>query len=185
MTGLTGAVYREESEARAAQHSSWWLELARWSLRQRGWGRRVELERVGGRGVDRHRGAWRSRGMGALASAGWAILPWRSLDGDGRGKLSSRWRLGGERVGGRGAILGLDGIDKWLFEVGRPRVGRFAAWVASSGLACRSAYGLPEPRADVHADLREPRADLRAAWRGRFCGPTPPPCPSDHSSREW
>jgi hypothetical protein len=53
--------------------------------------------------------------------------------------------------------------------------------VAACGLACRPACGLPEPRADLRAALREPRAALR----GRSCGPHPPPPPSDQLSRGW
>ena len=48
---------------------------------------------------------------------------------------------------------------------------------AACGLACRPACGYPEPCADLRADLREPRADLRAACAGRILRPPPPSVP--------
>jgi len=59
------------------------------------------------------------------------------------------------------------------------------ACVAACGLACRSACGFPEPRVELRAALREPRADLRVACAAGFCGPHPPPAPSDQLSRGW
>jgi hypothetical protein len=144
----------------------------RWAERGRAVG---ESSGTGAPGAREGRGRLRQR-VGRSCRGG----PWMGMGG---GSLSSRCWLGGERVAGRGAILGPGCIDKWLFKV-RSHLGRFVAWVALSGCTCRSACGLPEPLADLRADLREPRADLRAALRGRSCGPTPPPCPSDHPSRE-
>ena len=182
-------------------------ELARWRLRQRGRGEAGHPAGGGSRAGGRKGSHPTAAGAGRSGSLlGACIEKWllelfvllhrpRPAEAVGAVGIPGRWMVAGfpTVVGrsGRGWPVARSFPHPVSFHSlgggklclpGRPVQACMRACVAACGLACRPACGSAEPRAELRAGLREPRADLRAALDGRDCAAPPPLRPLRSSS---